>query len=112
MRGHRSHRSLYSISSPELTARGQPNRVANGDTQWSVHGRLNQLLVAPPHRLVVYPVRGRLVVLRLRDVLAVLLGLGERRRDGRGKRGERQAAAPSAGFTIDQLVWTPGSEFV
>ena len=68
--------------------------------------------VAPPHRLVVYPVRGRLVVLRLRDVLAALLGLGERRREGGSKRGERQAAAPSAGFTIDQLVSTPGSEFV
>ena len=72
--------------------------------------------VAPPHRLVVYPVRGRLVVLRLRDVLAVLLGLGERRREAEGgsKSGvNRSGRRPvGAGFTIDQLVWTPGSEFV
>ena len=39
---------------------------------------------------------GRLVVLRLPDILPVLLGRGVRRCEG-GSKGERQAAAPSAG---------------
>ena len=54
-------------------------------------------LPAPPrpthHRVLV---SGRLVVLRLRDTLPVLLGRGVRRCEG-GSKGERQAAAPSAG---------------